>query len=87
MIEVDERVQLALDSEGTSGEKASERGAASGISGEKDGARQVQGVSGEWVDVVRPLDAEALRPQLQVRHATHFNGQISRTSRIDFLYV
>ncbi|GAQ91252.1 oxoprolinase [Klebsormidium nitens] len=65
VIEVDERVQLALDSEGTSGEKASERGTASGNSGEEDGARQVQGVSGEYVDVVRPLEVEALRPALQ----------------------
>lgn len=69
MIEVDERVQLALDSEGTSGEKAAaaSNGNASGKDAEKSGIRQVQGVSGEWVEVVRPLNVEALRPSLQVR--------------------
>jgi hypothetical protein len=67
---VDERVQLALDSEGTSGEKASKSDGSTSVKpGEKDGtggARTVQGVSGEWVEVVRPLDVEALRPSLQV---------------------
>jgi hypothetical protein len=51
VIEVDERVQLALSSSGNC---------------EVEGLLAVKGVSGEMVEVVKPLDEECVRPLLQV---------------------
>ncbi len=51
VIEVDERVQLALSSSGNC---------------EVEGLHAVKGVSGEMVEVIKPLDEESLRPLLQV---------------------
>jgi 5-oxoprolinase (ATP-hydrolysing) len=50
VIEVDERVQLALSSSGNC---------------EVEGLHAVKGVSGEMVEVIKPLDEENLRPLLQ----------------------
>ncbi|CAK9223127.1 unnamed protein product [Sphagnum troendelagicum] len=50
VIEVDERVQLALSSSGNC---------------EVEGLHAVKGVSGEMVEVIKPLDEESLRPLLQ----------------------
>jgi 5-oxoprolinase (ATP-hydrolysing) len=50
VIEVDERVQLALSSSGNC---------------EVEGLLAVKGVSGEMVEVVKPLDEECVRPLLQ----------------------
>eukprot|EP00271_Cylindrocystis_brebissonii_P000778 TRINITY_DN1098_c0_g3_i1.p1 TRINITY_DN1098_c0_g3~~TRINITY_DN1098_c0_g3_i1.p1 ORF type:complete len:1345 (+),score=297.98 TRINITY_DN1098_c0_g3_i1:213-4247(+) len=52
VVEVDERVQLV-------------QGDAPGGGGGASGVEVVQGLSGEWIEVIQPLQVESLRPLLQ----------------------
>lgn len=57
VVEVDERIQLALSGVDVS---------------KKEGTVAVKGVSGETVEIVKPLDEERLKPALQVTCFTFF---------------